>query len=169
MNSNDFIPAIDETEKHAAYALYMGGFDAGEIVAKLEGLNVNTLKSWISQDGWFKKREAINAARREKNPPEKSPMVKVFAPDKKDENVKIFKEKTGQIAKEDAEHWAELTPDARIEVAPNIAALNKMHRSNLDLDAETPGQQGHISLTFLGNPDAVRIIDTAPKQIEDEP
>lgn len=167
MNPKSFIPTIDETEKHAAWALYMGGFDAGEITAQLTDLNINTLKSWISQDGWAKERQAVNAARAAKNPPHESPMVKVFAPDKKAENVKIFKEKTGEIAAADAKHWAEeMKPKDRLNAAEKIAALNKAHRSNLDLDAEAPGERGHISLTFLSNPDAVRVIQSpAPKQL----
>lgn len=168
MNPNAIIPDVDETEKHTAWALYMGGFDAVEIVAKMPDLNINTLKSWISQCGWFKEREAVNAARREKSPPEKSPIAQVFNPDKKAENIKVFQEKTGEIAAKDAEHWAdEMTPKQRLEKAEKIAALNKTHRANLDLDAEIPGERGHISLTFLNCPTAVRLVQPEQKQIEE--
>lgn len=166
MSTKHVIPPVDETEKHAAWALYMGGFEPGEIVEKMPDLNVNTLKSWISQDGWFKKRESINTARREKNPPEKSPIAQVFHPDKKAENVRVFQEKTGQIAAEDAEHWADkMTPETRLKNGEKIAALNKVHRQNLDLDQEAAGERGHISLTFLGTPQAVRLVETTPKQL----
>lgn len=170
MNLKTLIPPIDESEKHAAWALYMGGFDADEIVGQL-GCNINTLRKWISADGWFKEREAVAAARNKKNPPEKSPMAKVFAPDKKAQNVQIFKEKTGTMAAEDAKHWADMMgPEERLAAAPNIAALNKAHRSNLDLDAEAPGQNGHITLNFLNAGDsAARLLEpTPPKQLEDE-
>lgn len=165
------IPDVTDTEKHAAWALYMGGFEASEIVERMPDLNINTLKSWISisGDGWFREREAINAARREKNPPEKSPIVQVFNPDKKAENIKVFQEKTGEIAAKDAEHWAEgMTAKERLEKAEKIAALSKTHRQNLDLDAEQVGERGLIGLVYLNTPAAVRVVEApAPKQVED--
>lgn len=160
------IPPIDETEKHAAYAFYMGGFEVGNFAELMPDLNINTLKSWISQEGWHRTREAIKAANRKKNPPSESPLIKAFNPDKKAENVKVFQEKTGEIAKKDAEYWAdEMKPETRLKNAEKIAALGKFHRSSLDLDQEQVGDRGHITLIHLNTPAAVRLLPQEPKQL----
>jgi hypothetical protein len=47
-------------------------------------------------------------------------------------------------------------------------SLNSVHRSNLELDKESEGGRTLISLNFLNNPDAVKIIEEPqPKQIHD--
>lgn len=169
MSSDSYIPAIDESEKHACWALYMGGFTADEIVAEV-GVNINTLKAWITKDGWFRKREEINAARKKKNPPEEHPLAKMLAPDKLAKNVERFKEVAGVIAVEDIEHWRDLKPEERLVVAPAIGTLNKMHRSNLDLEKEEAGGRSAINISFLNNPGAVvELVDDAPpvRELED--
>lgn len=162
------IPPIDETDKHNCYAFYMAGADPVN-VSEMTGVNVNTIKSWVSQLGWFREREAMRAAHRKLNPPEASPVMKAFSPDKAAENIRIFEEKTGKIAKEDAEHWADkMDADERLAQAPNIAALSKTHRANLKLDREEPGERGLINITFLTNPDAVKVIQSpAVVELED--
>lgn len=167
-NMESFIPAIDESEKHACYVLYMAGFVAEEIVSEV-GVNVNTLKAWITKDGWFRKREEINVARKKKNPPEEHPLAKMLAPDRAEKNIKRFKEVAGEIAVEDIEHWRDLNPQERLVVATAIGTLNKVHRSNLDLDKEEPGGKSAINISFLNNPGAVTVIEESPvKMIEND-
>lgn len=167
MDRKSFIPDIDESEKHTCWALYMGGFEAADILKELPGLSETMLRAWITRDGWAKDREAIKGARRKKNPPQESALAKVFAPDKREENMKKFKEKAGEIAVEDIEHWAEMKPAERLAVAKPIASLNGVHRKNLEMDKEAEESRGHININFLTMPapDAVKMIDA----IEIEP
>lgn len=154
-----YIPAIDESDKHMAFALYMGGWTKDEIISQV-GCTHSCLSAWITREGWAKQKEAIAEARRKKNPPEKSHVVGMLAnPERKAENVRIFQEKTGHMAKEDAEHWADLKPEERLIVAPAIASLNGVHRKNLELDREQAGDKGLINITFLNSPNAVRQLD----------
>lgn len=163
------IPAVDEGAKYECYHFYMGGFEQAEIAEKT-GINPLTLKSWIHKDGWYQTREAIRAKAREKNPPEKSVLAKMLPPERAADNIRRFKEATNEIAAEDAEHWAELTPAKRIESAPAIASLNTVHRKNLELDKEEEkGKGGLINITFLTKP-GVRMLDPSEVvEIEGKP
>jgi len=164
----DYIPAIDESEKHACWAHYMAGFEKQEI-SELLGVNVNTLAAWIKKDGWVQRREELRAANRKKNPPEKSPLAKILAPDKLAKNVERFKEVAGVIAVEDIEHWKQLAPEERLVVAPAIGTLNKVHRANLDLEKEDAGTGSAINISFLNNPGAVVEIEDAPvRELEEQ-
>lgn len=156
-----FIPDIDESEKHTCWALYMGGFEASEILKELPGLSESMLLAWITRDGWAKDRKAVKDARRKKNPPQESALAKVFAPDKREENVKKFKEKAGEIAVEDIEHWKKMKPKERLDHAAPIASLNGVHRKNLEMDKEAEESRGHININFLTMPapEAAKIID----------
>lgn len=170
MSSDSYIPPIDESEKHACWAHYMAGYEKQEI-SDLLGVNVNTLAAWIKKDGWVQKREDLRAANRKKNPPEQSPLAKMLAPDKLAKNVERFKEVAGVIAVEDIEHWRDLKPEERLVVAPAIGTLNKMHRSNLDLEKEEAAGRSAINISFLNNPGAVvELVDEAPpvRELEDQ-
>lgn len=161
MAKQSFIPDIDESEKHNCWAMYMGGFEVAEILKEFPGLFESTLRAWITRDGWAAKREAIRVARRKKNPPEESALAKILDPNKREDNIQRFKEKAGEIAVKDIEHWASLEPEKRLEVAAPIASLNGVHRKNLELDKEVEQSRGHININFLTMPaeKAVKVID----------
>lgn len=161
------IPDLDLTDKYECQGLYFGGYSA-EDIARDTGVNINTLKDWIKTGKWIDRRRKIVAAELKRKPPEERPVGKMLAA-QKSSFVERFVAKTGAIAAQDAEYWHdEMDPLTRLQHAPNIAALNKAHRSNLDLDKEEIGERGHISLTFLNSPDSVRILDVpAVKQLEE--
>lgn len=159
---DSFVPPIDNSDQHTAYHMYMGGWQPKEIAIELK-IKEPTLRSWIDRGKWNKEREAIKKHARKLKPPEKSGIAKVISVDKREENIAKFREKSGEMAVEDMEHWAKQTPAKRLKSAEKIKSLNSVHRANLELDREGEGGRTLISLNFLNNPDAVKIIEDVKK------
>jgi uncharacterized protein YjcR len=157
------LPKIGDEAESQCFALYCAGWKPAEIADEAK-INFNTLRQWIMKGKWTEKKTAIDAARKEKNPPMSQPLMRIAATSEKDTHRKTFLEKTGHMAAKDAEYWNDMDPQERLVVAQNIGALNKVYRDNLGLSKdEESAERGHISLHFLTSADQpgfVKIIES---------
>lgn len=154
------IPHLTNPMKHQCFLMYLAGFGPAEIEEKTK-IPANRIRQWMFRDKWAEQRKEYEDFLSEKNPIASQPIVEAVKASGKGDIRKTFVEKAGKMAKEDIEHWADkMLPEERLEKAQSIAALNGTHRKNLELDVEAENKErGHITLTFLNNPD-VKIIDS---------
>lgn len=163
-------PDATDVEKTQCYHLYMQGWTAKNLVDECN-IDYHKIKNWIFNDSWNSQKDYFDSFKSKRSPHiTEQPAIKAVITANRDERRKEFLEHTGKMAVEDAKHWASMTPDERLEVAPNIAALNKVDRDNIGAndDTDEKGGKGHISLTFLtqaNEPGMVKVID-APMEVQ---
>lgn len=164
------IPKIPPETKEDAWLLFCHHISEKEISEILE-INFNTLRQWVMKGKWPSRREKIEATMKQLRPPDERPIVKAIARSRVDAK-KIYEEKSGAMAADDIEYWADkMDPETRLAAAPNIKALNEAHRKNLGFEEESQSERGHISLNFLTNADTmVKLISPAKvKELPDAP
>lgn len=158
--------SVGDREYRECFLLYAMGWTAAEIEER-SGVRADKVRQWVCRDSWKEQKEAVEQAHTKKHPPMESPILKVVANSRKDELKKEFMERTGEIAVDDVRHWGKMAPEERLVVAPAIAALNKVHRDNLELNKEEENnEKGHISLTFLTNTtERVTVLDVQSEKV----
>jgi len=142
------------------------GWTAAEIEER-SGVRADKIRQWTFRDKWAEQKQAVEKAHNKKHPPMESPILKVVANSRKDEIKKEFLERSGEVAVKDVRHWEKMDPEERLVAAPAIAALNKVHRDNLELNKEEENnEKGHISLTFLTNTtERVTVLDVQSEKV----
>lgn len=147
-------PSLDDPERQGCWTLYLAGWRAADI-EKETGIPASNVRKWVMRYRWAAQKAEIDRARDKLHPPESHPLVKAVASNPKDEMRERYLKNTGQIALEDAEHWAnEMNPDERLAAATSIVSLNKMHRETHEIATVEPDARAnsHITLSFLNNP-----------------
>lgn len=160
-------PSLSEPEKRNVWEMYMAGWGAAEI-EKETGVLSNVIRKWVFREGWTAQRDRINQMHDKLHPAAQQPIIKAVAKNPKGEMREQYLKNTGKIAVEDAKHWAEeLDPMLRLAAAPAIVALDKMHRSSLEIDSENESKGGNtlISLSFLTNPVVRELTAAEVKEI----
>jgi hypothetical protein len=163
------IPSFMNPVQHQCFLLYLAGWGSVEI-EKETGQSAINVRQWACRGGWAEHRKYYEGMMKRKHPPLSQPIVQAVVRNAKEELRKKYLEKTGVMAAEDADYWADLKPEERLAVAPDLAALDKVHRGNLGLNEESETKAtGHINLTFLtSNTDSVRVLKPAKvTEIED--
>lgn len=171
MSAISAIPEPNDKSRAQCLIMFCMGFRYADI-ERMTGENGNTIRSWAKRDGWTDLKAEFESLKAKQDPFLEQPLVKAIS--KRAQFKEEFLQKTGAIAAEDAEHWKQLSPEERIEVAPAITSLNKMHRDNLDLSKEeSDSTKGNINLTFLTRahePGMVRELTASEvREIENTP
>lgn len=168
------LPVIGNPKQADCLAMFIAGWKLADI-SKESGVDYDTLKSWVFRYGWAEQKRKVESHRQKIDPIEEHPLVKAAMKNPKGEMREQFLQNTGVMAVQDSEHWKDMNPEDRLEVAPAIKALHDVHAKTFNIGKEEEsGERGHINLlTFLNiadQPGMVRIIDDSKvREIVDDP